>query len=103
MDEQKLLLTVVLLLINTSEEYSSAYKLTLTLARRFGVFKFIELMDGMVKEGLVSRDLKKQIEHYQITENGYTFLNENKAALMPAIKQHFPDQYDFINALVKNP
>lgn len=90
---------IALLLIKRVKSYRNSYSLTKVLAWKFDIINFVELIEKLTKQSMIEVKKINGINHYEITEKGETYLNENLEDAKPFILQKYLTEKDFINTL----
>lgn len=95
-DFRKLL---TLLIINNVPKFRNSFDLGKVLSWKFGIIELVEVTQSLVNDKLVVSTLNKGINHYEITNEGLSYLKENYNRLHSDLKEKYPTESEFIDSI----
>lgn len=95
MDSKKEKFLSLLLIGNNS--FANSYDLCRVLSRLFGLINCHEIIQSLEEENfIIINKIEYGVEHFTISDEGFTFVNKNKERLISELKVDFPQEADFV-------
>ena len=102
MDKKELNNLIFLLLLIKQNGKQKSYAIIRTMARRFAIFNFLEVLNFSVSQGFVLKKKEDNIDVIEITQHGEQLVKSVVLLLKERLYLDFPLQSDFLDLLFKN-
>ncbi len=93
---------ILLLVVQRCVALRDSYSLNKILAWRFKIIYLSKIRESLVSKNYVTTTLVKAVHHYSITDIGIDYLNKNYDTLIKTLLAKYPEQKEFIDAVVSN-
>lgn len=88
--------------MNKNKTFNDSYSLIKILSRWFGIIEFNKLIEELISDGYVIREMHDKIGKYFYTEKAQKKFISEINEFEKQIKSTFPDKVDVINTLFSN-
>ena len=99
MEEFRLEMFIVLMLLEKNDNFRNSYSLTRVLHWQFGMLSDIEIRKRMVEDGLITRDHGNEKYMWKITFEGRKYLAKYFEKGRTIVFHSFPEKKEFLDVL----